>query len=137
MNSLILQTAARVLMPLMLLFSVFVLLRGHNSPGGGFSGGLMAAGGFALLAIAFSVPTARRALRVDPRTLIGSGLLLAAGSGMVGFGRNQPFMTSQWGSAVLPGLGEVGLGTPLLFDAGVYLVVFGVTLLIILTLMEE
>jgi multicomponent Na+:H+ antiporter subunit B len=135
--SLILRTAARLLMPLMLLISLIVLMRGHNSPGGGFAGGLTAASAFALHAIAFSVPAARRALRVDPHKLVGAGLLLAAGSGMISLLQGLPFMTGQWIGAHLPGLGELKVGTPIVFDAGVYLVVLGGTLLIIFTLVEE
>jgi multicomponent Na+:H+ antiporter subunit B len=90
-----------------------------------------------LHAIAFSVPAARRALRVDPHKLVGAGLLLAAGSGMISLLQGLPFMTGQWIGAHLPGLGELKVGTPIVFDAGVYLVVLGGTLLIIFTLVEE
>lgn len=134
MTSLILSTAARYILPLLLLFSVFLLLRGHNEPGGGFVGGLVAAAAFALYAIAYDVATARRVLSVDPRTLIGLGLLVALGSGMVGLVTGQPFMTGLWSEYAVPILGKVG--TPLLFDIGVYLVVIGVTLTIIFALAE-
>jgi multicomponent Na+:H+ antiporter subunit B len=73
MNSLILGTATRFLMPLMLLFSIFLLLRGHNMPGGGFAGGLVAAAAFALYSIAASVGTTRKALRFEPQNFIGVG----------------------------------------------------------------
>ncbi len=135
--SLILRTATRFLLPLLLLFSLFLLLRGHNSPGGGFVGGLVAAAAFALYALAFDVATARQLLRIDPRQLIAVGLLVALGSGLVAWLARKPFMTGQWGSITLPGIGPVHLGTPLFFDVGVYLVVVGVTLTIILSLAEE
>lgn len=135
--SLILQTATRFLLPLLLLFSFFLLLRGHNSPGGGFVGGLVAAAAFALYALAFDVTAARQLLRIDPRQLIAIGLLVALGSGVVAWLARQPFMTGQWFSLTLPGVGPVHLGTPLFFDMGVYLVVVGVTLTIILALAEE
>jgi multicomponent Na+:H+ antiporter subunit A len=77
LRSLILQTATRMLMPLLLLFSVFLLIRGHNEPGGGFVGGLVAAAAFALYAMAFDTVSARRALRISQHALIGSGLRLA------------------------------------------------------------
>ena len=137
MSSLILRTTTRLLGPLLLFFSIFVLLRGHNAPGGGFAGGLVAAAAFALYAITFDVPSARSALRADPHTLIGAGLLLAAMSGAVALFRGQPFLTGQWGSLHVPGAGEIALGTVLLFDTGVYLVVLGVTLLIVWSLAEE
>ena len=96
LTSTIFRTAARLLMPLLLLFSVFLLLRGHNEPGGGFVGGLVAAAAFALYAIAFGVERARQALLVKPLTLLGAGLLIALGSGVPAALRGQPFMTAQW-----------------------------------------
>lgn len=137
MISLILRTATRYLVTLLVLFSIFLLLRGHNEPGGGFVGGLVAASAFALYAIAFDPASARRLLRVDPRGLIGVGLLTAAGSGFISVAQGAPFMTGEWTYLTVPGAGKIDLGTPLLFDMGVYLVVLGVTLLIILTLAEE
>ena len=131
LTSTIFRTAARLLMPLLLLFSVFLLLRGHNEPGGGFVGGLVAAAAFALYAIAFGVERARQALLVTPLTLLGAGLLIALGSGMPAALRGQPFMTAQWA------LGPVTLGTPALFDIGVFLVVAGVVLMMIFSLAEE
>jgi Domain related to MnhB subunit of Na+/H+ antiporter. len=135
MFSLILSTAVRYLFPLMLLFSVFILLRGHNEPGGGFVGGLVVAAAFSFYAIAYGVPAARRTLGVDPRVLIGIGLLMAVGSGLLSVLQGQPFMTGLWAETALPVLGKAG--TPLLFDVGVYLVVIGVMLTIIFTLAEE
>ena len=82
MTSPIFRTAARLLMPLLLLFSVFLLLRGHNEPGGGFVGGLVAAAAFALYVIAYGVERARQALLVKPLTLLGAGLLIALASGV-------------------------------------------------------
>ena len=73
MTSLILRTATRVLMPLLLLYGLFLFLRGHNSPGGGFAGGLVVAAAYALHSFAFGVTAARRALLVDPSRLIGAG----------------------------------------------------------------
>lgn len=134
MTSLILSTATRYMLPLLLLFSIFLLLRGHNEPGGGFVGGLVAAAAFALYAIAFDVATARRTLGIDSRTLIGLGLLIALSSGVVGLLAGQPFMTGLWSEHAVPLLGKIG--TPLFFDIGVYLVVIGVTLTIIFGLAE-
>ncbi|MBN1666555.1 MAG: Na+/H+ antiporter subunit B [Anaerolineales bacterium] len=134
-QSLILSTASRYLLPLLLLFSIFLLLRGHNEPGGGFVGGLVAAAAFALHAIAFDVPSTRYLLRVEPLVLIGTGLLMAAASGLFGLLVGEPFMTALWSTRELPVLGK--LGTPLLFDLGVYLVVLGITLKIVFVLAEE
>jgi len=135
--SLILRTTTRMLLTVLLLFSLFLLLRGHNQPGGGFVGGLVAGSAFVLYAIAFDVASARRALHIDPRLLIGVGLLTAASGGIASVMRGLPFMTGLWVKWTLPGGAVLELGTPLLFDIGVYLVVMGVTLTILLSLMEE
>lgn len=146
MVSLILQTAARYLQPLLLLFSLFLLAVGHNEPGGGFVGGLVAAAAFALQAIAYDVASARRTLWVDTRFLIGVGLLLAFSGGAVSLLAGQAFLTAQWFAAPLPGAAEVAgvpgevtltIGTPLVFDTGVYLVVVGVTLTVLFAMTEE
>jgi multicomponent Na+:H+ antiporter subunit B len=134
-QSFILSTATRYLLPLLLLFSFFLLLRGHNEPGGGFEGGLVAAAAFALYAIAFDAKAARSILKIDPRVLIGAGVLAAAFSGLLSLLVGQPFLTALWLKQPLPVLGKVG--TTLLFDVGVYLLVLGATLMIIFALMEE
>jgi len=135
MKSLILRTASRYLMVLLVLLSVFILFRGHNEPGGGFVGGLLIAGAFALYALAYEAQAARRLLRFDPRTIIGVGLVTAAGSGLAAMWHGQPFLTGLWLPYPIPFLGK--LGTVLFFDLGVYLVVLGTTLLVLLTLEEE
>ena len=135
MTSTILQTATRMLMPLLLLFAVFLLLRGHNQPGGGFVGGLVVASSFVLYSIAFGVDAARRALLVTPSTLLGVGLLVALTSGLPGVVSGEPFMTAQWAELVW-GSNVVAIGTPLVFDVGVFLAVIGVVLTIVFTLAE-
>jgi len=122
------------LLPLLLLFSFFALLRGHNEPGGGFVGGLVATTAFALYAISYGVTPARQLLQVSPRRLMGIGLLIAALSGTIGMVAGDPFMTARWDTREIPVVGK--LGTPLLFDIGVYLVVIGVALTIIFALIE-
>jgi multicomponent Na+:H+ antiporter subunit B len=131
MSSLILRTGARVLMPLLLLYGIFLLLRGHNAPGGGFAGGLVVAAAYSLSSFAFGPAAARRALIVDPSRLIGVGLLLAVGSGILPVLQGEPFLTAQWLS---PGM---GLGTPLIFDVGVFCVVIGVVVTMTFMLGEE
>jgi len=136
-NSLILRTSTRLVMTLLLMFSLFLLLRGHNDPGGGFVGGLMGAAGFALYAISDGPGAARRALYIDPRTLIAIGLLLAVSAGLWPLVIVDPFLTAHWVSIDLPGLPTIDLGTPLLFDLGVFVVVVGVVQTIILAMWEE
>ena len=137
MNSLILRTASQYLHPLLLLFSVFLLLRGHNEPGGGFVGGLVAAAAFCLQMIAYDIQTARRMLSVDPRTLVAVGLLMAVLSGAMGLLGGYPFLTGLWMDINVFGLLTLHLGTPLLFDLGVYSVVLGVTVLLVFSFAEE
>jgi multicomponent Na+:H+ antiporter subunit B len=139
MKPLILTTATRYMLPLLLLFSVYILLRGHNAPGGGFIGGLVAAGSFILYGMAFGVKEALQLLGVPPRILLGVGLLVALASGMPALLMGEPYLTSRhlWGTVRVPGLEGFTLGPPLFFDLGVYLVVIGVTLTVILTLQAE
>ncbi|WP_417850634.1 Na+/H+ antiporter subunit B [Thalassoglobus sp.] len=137
MDSVILKTAIRFLLPLLLLASVFLFLRGHNDPGGGFVGGLVVSGAIALYAIIDSASAARQMLRVSPRILIGSGLLISLSSGLAPLLTGRPFLTGLWTTATTVGLGELHIGTPLLFDLGVYLVVTGVTVVFIFSLLEE
>ena len=138
MNSLILSAATRLLVALMLLFSVYMLLRGHNEPGGGFIGGLLAAIGFALYAIAHGTSAARLALRIDPRTIAMAGLGIATVAGLVPALVGDPPFTGQWWFI---GQGDTGKGLPastvLVFDIGVYLVVVGSVLTLVLALEEE
>lgn len=137
MTSLILSTATRLLLPLFLVFSIFILLRGHNEPGGGFVGGLIAAAAFALHAIAYDVEKTRTLLAIDTRSLIVLGLLLAMSSSMISLFFGEPFFTGQWVKISFWPIGVLDLGTPLFFDIGVYLTVIGVTLTIVLSLAEE
>lgn len=135
MKSIILLSATRLLMPLLLLDSFFLLLRGHNAPGGGFVGGLVAASAFALYALAAGVEQTQKIFRFKPRLLIGVGLALALGSGAAGLVRGEGFLSAQWVVYKLPLIQH--LGTPIVFDVGVYLVVLGATLTILLTLVED
>ena len=138
MNSVILRAGARLLAVLLLIFSIYMLLRGHNAPGGGFIGGLIAATGFVVYAIACGTNDARRALRFDPGSIAGAGLGIAllAGVMAVAFGDN--FFTGQW---LFIGATETDKGLPLssvlVFDIGVYLVVLGAVLSITFALEES
>jgi multicomponent Na+:H+ antiporter subunit B len=133
--SLILRTSARILLVLLLLFSLFELIRGHNEPGGGFIGGLLAAAAIALYALAYDVAAARAILRVHPLTIAGAGLLAAAAAGAAALVAGRSFLTGLWYPDPIPGIGKVS--TVLAFDVGVYLVVLGTALAIVLTLFAE
>lgn len=136
-NTMILHTAALLIMPLQLMFSVFLLFRGHDEPGGGFIGGLVAAGAFVLYAFAFGAEATRRILRVDPKDLLGAGLLLGLVSTLPALFLGQPMLTAQWWELPLPGSGYLKLSTPLVFDIGVYLAVLGTIMTFVVGLMES
>jgi multicomponent Na+:H+ antiporter subunit B len=135
MFSVILSTASRYLLPLLLIFSFFLLLRGHNEPGGGFVGGLVAAAAYALYFIANGVDEAEKLLKAEPIRLITFGLLLAVLSTIPSIIIGKNFMTGVWLDTNFPVIGKIG--TPLLFDVGVYLLVLGIALKIIFSLAEE
>lgn len=135
MKSLILKTAAKYLLPLLLLFSVFILLRGHYLPGGGFVGGLVAAIAFILHAFANGTESTQKFLKYHPATLIPLGLFVALMSGLVPMMLGHAFLTGVWFEDPFPVIGAVG--SPLFFDIGVYLVVIGVSLTIIFTIAES
>jgi multicomponent Na+:H+ antiporter subunit B len=138
MKSPILNTATRMLVALMLLFSIYTLLRGHDEPGGGFIGGLIAAIGFSLYAIAHGGTSLRSVLRLDPRVIAIIGLATALLAGLFsGLSGDAPF-TGQWwffgGGAAEKGL---PISTVLLFDIGVYIAVVGALLTLVLALERE
>jgi len=131
MNSVILMAGSRVLAGLLLIFSVYMLLRGHNLPGGGFIGGLIGATGFILHAIAADAASARRALRAPPQSIAVVGLGIALAAGALSAFAGDAFLTGQW--LYLAGL---PLSSVLVFDIGVYLVVFGAVLTLVFALEE-
>lgn len=137
MNSTLLRNWTPLLKAVMLMISVLLLLRGHNEPGGGFVGGLVAATAFTVHALAYSAGSARRSARVSPRTLMAAGMMIALVSGVPGLFQDRPFLTGVWASAEIPFLGKVTLGTPLVFDLGVYLVVAGVVLAMVFAILES
>ncbi|SKB48053.1 multicomponent Na+:H+ antiporter subunit B [Salegentibacter holothuriorum] len=135
MSTLILRTASNYLLPVLLVFSIFILLRGHYLPGGGFVGGLIAAIAFVLHAFANGLDDTKNLLRFHPGFLMPVGLALAFFSGMSPIFVDQAFMTGLWFPEPFPVIGNVG--SALFFDIGVYLVVIGVTLTIIFTISES
>ncbi len=129
MHSTILSIANRVIGPILIGLSLIALYRGHNLPGGGFIGGLIAASAVILWALALGWDDVKKKIRVDPMTLIVSGMAIAMLSGVPALLISEPFMTAIWGPTwQIPILGKLKLGTPLLFDIGVYLGVIGFSL---------
>lgn len=136
MSSIVLRTASRLLVGLLLLFSIFLLLRGHNEPGGGFIGGLVAAAAFVLYGLAGNELSVRQAIHFDTRSYIATGLLVAGASALFPALLGLPVLTGVWGEFALFGA-TVELGSPLIFDIGVYIAVIGVALTIVLAMAEE
>lgn len=135
MSTPILMAASRIVVALMLVFSLFVLLRGHNEPGGGFIGGLIGAAGFALLALSHGVDTARKALRIPPAHLAALGVLTALGAGLFSALFLAAPFTGLWffvGGETHP----IPLSTVLVFDLGVWMVVVGAALTLVFALEE-
>jgi multicomponent Na+:H+ antiporter subunit B len=137
MTSLIFRTATRYMFPPLLVFSIYLLLRGHHYPGGGFVGGLFAGSSFSLYALAFDVEAARKLLRIDPRDITAAGLALALLSGIPALLSGETFLTGTWWKLHFLTGGILEIGTPLVFDVGVYLVVLGVLLTLVFSLGEE
>ena len=132
MRSSILQTASRYLLPILLLFSVFLLLRGHYYPGGGFVGGLVASIAFVLHSFAYGTVDTMKILRYKPLTLIPIGLMISTLTMFLPVLFGEPVMTGLWFDEPIPVIGMVG--TALFFDLGIYLVVIGVVLTILFTI---
>ncbi len=122
-----------ILIPTFGLFSVYLLLRGHDYSGGGFIGALAISIVIVFHAMVFGSGTTKKRFRLNLLALIASGLLLAAFSGAVSFFTGAPFLTAHWFQ--LPFIGK--MGTPIFFDIGVYIVVIGITLKITFSLIEE
>jgi multicomponent Na+:H+ antiporter subunit B len=134
-DSLILRTATLIVLPLQLVFSVFLLLRGHDEPGGGFIGGLVASGAFALYMYAFGVRALQRLLKVYPKDILAIGLLLGLSATLPSALLGEAFFTAQWFKFSL-GDNLIKLSTVLVFDIGVYLTVVG-TLITMFTALAE
>ena len=118
--STMLRQGLRPFAAVLVLVSLMLLWRGHNLPGGGFIGGLVGAIGFILLVLSFGNRIARELLWTSPPRLIGAGLGCALLAGLLGIGAGEPFLTALWFAPA-----GIKLGTPLLFDIGVFLTVFG------------
>ncbi len=127
-HPLMLRMAARVLLPLAIVVSLFLFVRGHNEPGGGFIAGLVLAIALILQYVANGAQWVDQRLRVDFRTWIGWGLLFAGGTGVASWVFAHPFLTSSYLYLPVPLLGRVPLASAVLFDLGVYLTVVGASL---------
>lgn len=133
-NDVILQTVTKVLLYLILTFSIYLFFAGHNNPGGGFIGGLMTAAALLLMYLAFDVETMERVLPFDFKKLTAIGLLIAVMTGLGSIVLGVPFLSHSFGYFDIPLIGKTELATAVLFDLGVYLTVVGITMTIILSI---
>ncbi len=137
MNTVILQIASKYVRGLLVLFAILALIRGHNYPGGGFIGGLLAALSVVYKGFAYTPEIAKEKILIKPEGYIISGLLLIWLSFLPSIFKNVDFMTGIWFTLFLPFFGELKLGTPFIFDVGVFLTVTGVILLFMFTLIRQ
>ncbi len=137
MNSVILQIASKYIRGILLLFAVLALLRGHNHPGGGFIGGLLAGLSVVYTSLAFSAKDVQQKLKVQPFSYIAFGLFLALISVLPGWFAKGTVFQGIWTTIPLPFGNAYKIGTPLLFDMGVFFTVIGVTLLFFFTLSNK
>lgn len=135
MRTVILQTSIKLLTPLFIIFSLFLLFRGHNAPGGGFIGGLLAAIGLFMRTMVLGANSSTANYRIKPIVIIVTGLMVSAISVIIPIFLNKPLMTGIWLGFSVPLIGKIG--TPLIFDAGVYILVIGVVLNITITLSKN
>jgi multicomponent Na+:H+ antiporter subunit B len=135
MNTVILRVAVQLLFPMLLVASVLSLFRGHNEPGGGFIGGLVAASAFLLVTLNGGIDEGRRRLRFKPLQFIGAGLTLAFIAAVMPLPFGYTFFEALWADFKIPIIGKPG--TPVLFDLGVYLVVIGVVCKIIFSIADD
>ncbi|MFA9461878.1 monovalent cation/H+ antiporter subunit A [Thiohalorhabdus methylotrophus] len=130
-HPLVLVTISRALLPLALVVSLFLLVRGHHEPGGGFVAGLVTGIGLILQYLASGSHWVRKRLHLRYRPLLAVGLGIATGTGMLAWVWGDPFLASAHGHFHLPVLGDIPWATTLLFDIGVYLTVVGAVTLIL------
>jgi multicomponent K+:H+ antiporter subunit A len=127
----------RLLLPMAAMVSLYFLLRGHNAPGGGFVGGLVMATAVIIQYMIGGTMWVEARLRVHPLYWMGLGLLAAAGAGLIAWFSGLPFLTARSVHLQLPLLGDVHLSTVLLFDLGVYMLVVGATMLMLVALAHQ
>jgi len=130
-HPLMLRVLARPLLPLALLVSVYLFLRGHNAPGGGFIAGLVTGTAILLQYVAYGSDWARERLPWNYSTAIALGLLLATATGLASWAFGAPFLTSTFGYVHWPVVGEFELASAMMFDLGIYVVVVGVVMVIV------
>jgi len=127
----------RVLLPVAALVSVYFLLRGHNLPGGGFVAGLIFATAIVLQYMVGGVQWVELRARILPQHWLAIGLLIAATAATLVWWLNHPFLAAVTWDVALPIIGAVHLSSVLLFDIGVYMLVIGATILVLVALAHQ
>ncbi|MGI6514643.1 MAG: Na(+)/H(+) antiporter subunit B [Syntrophomonadaceae bacterium] len=136
-NDVILRTAAKAVVLIILAFSIHLFISGHHNPGGGFIGGLAFVAAIVLLFLVDDIEKVRNNIAVDFKVVTAIGILIAVSTGIVGMVDEKPFLDQVFGVANLPIFGETGLATAVLFDVGVALTVIGASLTIIISIGDD
>ena len=136
-RSVIVDTVARLVVHSALLLGVYLLFAGHNQPGGGFIGGLVASAALAVGYVAGGIDDVRQLLRVRPWTVVGAGLLVAAVTALVPLLLGGALLEGDYVELSPPGVGSMKLTSALAFDSGVFLVVVGLAAMVFEAFGEE
>lgn len=135
MKPVLLQLTSTYLKYILYILAIWFLLKGHNSPGGGFIAGLLVSSAFILDMLAYGAPAIKKSMKYNPISLTGMGVFIALLVSLIPVFFGKPFMQGLWlPTFELPMLGAVHLGTPLLFDLGVFIAVIGFVISVIFDL---
>ncbi|MFN3218171.1 MAG: MnhB domain-containing protein [Acidimicrobiales bacterium] len=134
-NSTVLTNTVNGITPIVLAFSIFLTLRGHNAPGGGFSGGLVM-GAAVILRYLAAGPAGIRNLRIDPVVLMGAGLVLAMVTGLTSLVVDDAFLESAIWKSDVALIGEIKIVSSSVFDIGVHILVVGVVMAVLVAFVE-
>ena len=132
-----LQTATKVLVFIIMTFSIYILFAGHHNPGGGFIGGLITASAIILLYIAFDLESIKDIIPFDYKRMAALGVLISVLTGVGSLVLGVPFLSQTFTYVDLPFLGKTELATAMIFDLGVYFTVIGTTMTIITSISED
>jgi len=136
MNSVILQIASRIVRTLLIFFALIALLRGHNHPGGGFIGGMLAGLSIAFRGFAYNITAADEMTKFKPHYYVALGLIIVLISVIPSLYLHDYFMQGEWFKISI-GEWQLKIGTPLVFDIGVFFVVIGVSVLFLFSLKRQ
>jgi len=136
-TNLMIHTISRFVFFIILSGAIFLFFAGHNNPGGGFIGGLMTSAALLLIYLSFDLKSISSALPFNYTTIIATGLLISFSTGLLGVVFGYEYLTQFFDYFYIPFFGKTELATAVLFDLGIYLVVIGISLLIILTIGED